>query len=403
MSLRWLFLDLNSYFSSVEQQERPSLRGKPVAVVPALVDSTCCIAASYEAKAFGIKTGTLVADAKVLCPDIIFVEGRHDLYVKYHHAIVEAVESCMPVDQVLSIDEMAGRLYGSEREPAAAIKLAQHIKDTIYKRVGAYLKSSVGIAPNRYLAKVAGEMKKPDGLTVLNLTDLPHKLFPLALRDLPGIGKNMERRLHAQGVLTVQELCARNDKAMREIWGGIGGSRMAAWLRGEDLDIAHEHNKSLGHSHVLEPEFRTKAGSFRVAQYLLGKAARRLRRIGYWTGGLSLVLRLRGGHIWHRYKKLPEVQDTPTLLQTLDAMWEYFPNSEDPTWVGVTLAPLISPNRHTLPLFDNQKKERLSNVMDSINERLGKNKIVYAALHKTTSKVAPTRIAFQQVPDLDDF
>src|SRR5579863_6219091 len=89
--LNWLFVDLNSYFASVEQQERPELRGKPVAVVPAMVDTTCCIAASYEAKAFGVRTGTIVADARRMCPEIVLVEGRHELYVQYHHKVVEAV------------------------------------------------------------------------------------------------------------------------------------------------------------------------------------------------------------------------------------------------------------------------------------------------------------------------
>src|ERR1700746_3344872 len=89
--LNWLFVDLNSYFASVEQQVRPELRGRPVGVVPAMVDTTCCIAASYEAKAFGVRTGTIVADAKKLCPEIVLVEGRHDLYTEFHHKVVEAV------------------------------------------------------------------------------------------------------------------------------------------------------------------------------------------------------------------------------------------------------------------------------------------------------------------------
>src|SRR5437868_11444945 len=106
-AVNWLFVDLNSYFASVEQQDRPELRRKPVGVVPMLADTTCCIAASYEAKAYGVRTGTIVADAKRLCPGIILVEGRHELYTEYHHRIVEAVESCLPVTAVCSIDEMA--------------------------------------------------------------------------------------------------------------------------------------------------------------------------------------------------------------------------------------------------------------------------------------------------------
>ena len=112
--VQWLFLDLNSYFASVEQETRPELRRKPVAVVPMVADTTCCIAASYEAKAFGVRTGTGVKDAKQMCPGLRIVEARHELYVQYHHKIVEAVNTCVPVTAVVSIDEMACRLMGRE-------------------------------------------------------------------------------------------------------------------------------------------------------------------------------------------------------------------------------------------------------------------------------------------------
>src|ERR1700677_232168 len=151
--LNWLFVDLNSYFASVEQQVRPELRGRPVGVVPMMADTTVCIAASYEAKAFGVRTGTIVADAKRMCPEIVLVEGRHEIYTEYHHRVVEAVESCVPVTSVCSIDEMACRLIGRERPLLNAIDLGMRVKRTIRERVGECLRSSVGLATNRYLAK----------------------------------------------------------------------------------------------------------------------------------------------------------------------------------------------------------------------------------------------------------
>ena len=165
--LNWLFVDLNSYFASVEQEVRPDLRGRPVGVVPMMADTTVCIAASYEAKAFGVKTGTMVGDAKRMCPEIVLVEARHELYVDYHHRVVEAVESCLPVTAVLSIDEMACRLMGRERPLLAAMELGRKVKATIREKVGPMLRSSVGLATNRYLAKVASDMEKPDGLIAL--------------------------------------------------------------------------------------------------------------------------------------------------------------------------------------------------------------------------------------------
>jgi DNA polymerase-4 len=132
--LNWLFVDMNSFFASVEQDARPELRGLPVAIVPMMADTTCCLAASYEAKAFGVKTGTMVAEAKRMCPGLVLVEARHELYVEYHHRIVEAVESCLPVTAVLSVDEMACRLMGRERPLLAAMELGRKVKGASWKR-----------------------------------------------------------------------------------------------------------------------------------------------------------------------------------------------------------------------------------------------------------------------------
>ncbi len=111
---RALYIDFNSYFAAVEQQRYPGLRGKPVAVVPVMADTTCCIASSYEARKFGVKTGTQVREAKRLCPVLTLVEAEPAVYVNYHHRLVEAVESCAHVEKVLSIDEMYCELHGRE-------------------------------------------------------------------------------------------------------------------------------------------------------------------------------------------------------------------------------------------------------------------------------------------------
>lgn len=172
--MRWLYIDFNSFFASVEQQLNPRLRGKPVAVLPLMTDSTSAIAASYEAKAYGIKTGTPVWEAKKLCPQIQLVMANHENYVRAHKKIIAVIEEhCLPVDAVCSIDEVACKLKGKEQLPEQACKLARFIKATIAQHVGEYVRCSIGIAPNRFLAKTAGDMQKPDGLTVL----LPETLF----------------------------------------------------------------------------------------------------------------------------------------------------------------------------------------------------------------------------------
>src|SRR5882724_10862244 len=286
--INWLFLDLDSYFASCEQQARPDLRGRPVGIVPVLADTSCCIAASREAKKCGVKTGTLLKDAKLLCPEITFVMARHDLYTLYNKTITEAVESMIPIDSMLSIDEMICRLTGSQRELNNALALAAKIKHMLRQRIGDVLTCTIGLSANRFLAKVGSDMNKPNGLTIFRREDLPAGLYPLQLQDLPGIGPRMANRLAEHGILTVKELCALSKREMARIWGGVVGERFYDWLRGLDVEMPVTHHASTGHQHVLEPEFRTADGAWMVAKKLLVKAAARLRRDGYYARRLTV-------------------------------------------------------------------------------------------------------------------
>ena len=423
--MNWLFVDLNSYFASVEQQVRPELRGRPVGVVPMMADTTCCIAASYEAKAFGVKTGTIVADAKRMCPEIVLVEGRHELYTEYHHRVVEAVESCVPVTAVCSIDEMACRLMGRERPLRAAIELGARVKTTIRERVGEMLRSSVGLATNRYLAKVASDMEKPDGLVALPLDILPEALRTLTLRDLPGIGAQTEKRLNEKGLRTMDDLLALDREQTGEIWGSVWGERMFHWLRGEDFDREEtEHQKSISHQHVLAPEMRDPEKAWGVAHKLLHKAAMRLRSGGLWASHIGLAIgfavpRGKGPQPaqpvsrfgvpakgWRGEIKLSECQDNQTLIAALRRLWEQKPTGEQykhPYFIGVQLSGLVPDKLHTLALFDGleeeQSRTRLLAAMDQINDKYGMSTLAPAAM-LTAYKAAPTRIAFKSIPEL---
>jgi DNA polymerase-4 len=418
--LNWLFVDLNSYFASVEQEVRPELRGRPVAIVPMMADTTVCLAASYEAKAYGVKTGTFVADAKRICPELVLLEGRHELYTEFHHRIVEAVESCVPVTAVLSIDEMACRLVGRERPLLAAMELGRRVKARIREQVGPMLRSSVGIATNRYLAKVASDMEKPDGLVALPLDILPEALRQLTLRDLPGIGPRTEKRLNDKGIRTMEDLLARDCEQAGELWGSVWGERLWHWLRGEDFDMSEtEHLKSLSHQHVLAPEMRTPEKAWAVAHKLLHKAAMRLRAAGLWASniGLAIGYALPGGQGkpisnfglptrgWKSELKLSECQDNQTLIAALSRMWAIKPKGAEfdhPYFISVHLNGLVPDRLHTLNLFegteDEQSRKQLLATMDTINNKYGLSTLAPATM-LTAFKAAPTRIAFHSVPD----
>jgi DNA polymerase-4 len=419
--LNWLFVDLNSYFASVEQEARPELRGRPVAVVPMMADTTVCIAASYEAKAHGVKTGTQVGEAKRMCPGLVLVEARHELYVDFHHRIVEAVESCLPVTAVLSIDEMACRLMGRERPLLAALELGRQVKARITERVGSTLRSSVGLATNRYLAKVASDMEKPNGLVALPLDILPEALKQLVLRDLPGIGAKTEKRLNDKGIRTVEQLMALGTEQAGELWGSVWGERLWHWLRGEDFDMSEtEHVKSLSHQHVLTPEMRSPEKAWAVAHKLLHKAAMRLRAGGLWASSIGLAVGFAGpkgerGPVsnfgvptkgWKGEIKLSECQDNQTLIAALSRLWASRPSGaqyDHPYFIGVYLNGLVPDRLHTLNLFegteDEQSRARLLAVMDQINNKYGMSTLAPATM-LTAFKAAPTRIAFHSIPDL---
>jgi DNA polymerase-4 len=419
--VNWLFVDLNSYFASVEQEVRPELRGRPVGVVPMMADTTCCIAASYEAKAFGVKTGTIVAEAKRMCPDLVLVEGRHELYTEFHHRIVEAVESCVPVTAVPSIDEMACRLMGRERPLLKALELGRRVKARIQECVGPRLRSSVGLATNRYLAKVASDMEKPDGLVALPLDILPEALHGLRLRDLPGIGARMEERLNEKGIRTMDDLLALDCEQAGRLWGSVWGERLWHWLRGEDFDMAEtEHLKSLSHQHVLAPEMRTAEKAWAVAHKLLHKAAMRLRANGLWAGSIGLAIgfavpRAQNAPVsrfgvptrgWKGELRLSECQDNPTLIAALRRLWESRPSGHDfdhPYFIGVHLNGLVPGRLHSLNLFDaldgEQSRSRLLAAMDELNNKYGMSTLAPATM-LTAFKAAPTRIAFHTIPEL---
>jgi len=398
--VKWLFLDLNSYFASVEQELRPELRGKPVAVVPLMADTTFCIAASYEAKAYGVKTGTRVDEAKRMCPGLLCVQARHNEYVRYHHRIVEAVESCVPIHAVVSIDEMACKLTGSQQQVEKAKALALHIKQKIKTDVGSTLRCSIGLAPNRYLAKVASDMQKPDGLVVIEQKDLPDILYRLQTRDFPGIGPRMEKRLLQYEITTAKELLSCSEATMRRIWGGVVGARLYHLLRGEDLEGFDTQRRTVGHSHVLPPHERTREGAFGVAQKLVHKAGARLRRMNYWCSSLAVFVKFLNRPKWDAHINFVESNDTLTMLEALQKLWRKLPAGGTPLAVGVTLYNLVPDNLHNFALFDVDKRSELAKAMDALNAKYGKTAVRFAGM---TGHAAPTRIAFTSIPELEDF
>jgi len=406
-----LFVDCDSYFASVEQHLDPALRGRPVGVAPVMAESSCCIAASYEAKAFGVKTGTRISDARVLCPGIAIVESKPPEYIRFHHQIVEAVEDCIHVEAVLSIDEMWAWLPYNLREPATVEAIGQRIKETVAREVSPVIKVSIGAGPNRYLAKTASKMKKPDGLFLIEHHHLPQVLHPLKLRDLNGIARSMETRLHAAGIHTVAELCAASKPMLRRVWGGVIGDRLWHLLRGDEIPDLVSARKTIGHSHVLPPDCRHPDNAWPVLCKLLHKACERLRSHGLLAGSLTMQLAFLRGISWAAETRLEETDSTLLLMRMLDRLWRDRPEPRcQLLQVGVVLSRLCEHGNHTPFLFqtvadtmaslDTEKQRRLDETIDRLRTRYGR-KVVYFGNVQDSRETAPMRISFTHIPDLE--
>jgi len=416
--LRWLFFDLNSYFASVEQQDNPDLRSKPIAVVPSMTDATCAIAASYEAKAYGIKTGTKIYDAKKMCPGLICVAARHDVYVAYHERIFDEVERYLPVEKRCSIDEGACRLMNNEHDPHQAVAIAKQIKQGLADNVGPAIRCSIGIAQNMFLAKVASDMQKPDGLVVLPPNDYKDRLFAMELCDFCGIGANMQRRLNRAGIHTVAQLWHADPKHVRKIWGGVAGEVFWYRLHGHDIADKPTQKRVVGHSRVLDPALRQSDKAYLIAKQLTIKACTRLRRYNLYARRFSVSVRTlshKGGRglEWADETSFAASQDNFIVLKALERFWGQMQRDtlKAPLLkVSVTLHDLYQPQDTTLDLFDSPERShrkeydiRLSRAMDALNKRFGAQTVTLGLYPKTAAGYVGTKIAFSRVPEKDEF
>ena len=413
--LNWLYLDLNSYFASVEQQLQPKLRNKPIAIVPTITDATCAIAASYEAKSYGIKTGTMIYEAKRLCPELICIQANHENYVTYHHKILEEIDKYIPIEIIASIDEVACRLMGTQHQENEARKLAIMIKKGIQKNIGKYIRCSIGIAPNRFLAKTASNLEKPDGLQVLYNTDVPERIKHFKLSDLTGIGKAMENRLIKSGILSIKELYEISPKHMRKIWGNVQGEKFWYMLRGVEIAETKTTRKTIGHSHVLEPKWRPKELAEKVMHRLLLKAASRLRRMEYYSSQMILSFKTEEGIKLIGRRNFYRTSNNNKLLKEAIKIWKYLNKQKKIRRVkkiSVTLYNLQKKTDIHPELFDKidennlskiKRFERLSITMDTINARFGRDSITQGSLPNNIKNFSGTRIAFTRIPDKQEF
>jgi len=407
--VNYLFLDMNSYFASVAQQEEPSLRDQPVGIVTVDKSGACCIAASYEAKAHGIGVGTRREEALELCPGIKFREAKHDLYVDYHHRIKQAIEKIYPIEKTHSVDEVACHLIGRTRKLETAMKIGEAMRQQIARDVGPAMRCSIGLGSSKLLAKMAGEMKKPDGLEWLTPEVMPQKLEGFKLSDIPGIGRRMEHRLLRAGILDINSLYNLEAKHARKLWNNVNGERFIMALRGHDIPDPKTNRSSLGHGQILTSGNRNKEGARLVARRLLIKAATRLRRDNLFTNHLYLSGKcdIRGSR--GVSNAIPATQDTFELLQHFSRLWPTL-QLQKPGSVSIMLNGLADETQHTADLFEERNasgvatdREKLCSAVDALNQKFGQDTIIYGEAPKEITKYTGAKIAFGRIPAKEEF
>ena len=407
--LRWLYVDLNSFFASVEQQDRPGMAGRPLIVTPVESEYTSAIAVSVEAKRLGVRNGMSVREAREACPGIVVVAARHDLYVAYHHRMVAEVERHLPVRHVRSIDEVACRLIGTEQQPATARGLGLEIQRGLLQHLGPMIRSSIGIAPSQLLAKMASDMKKPLGLTIIEPHDLPDVLLPLPLEDIPGVGRRMSARIRAGGITRMRDLWDLSPNRARAIWHSIEGARVWYGLHGIDPDLpAPAPTQSIGHSIVLSRSTASIPAAKSASRQLVIRAASRLRRMERRAGALTLYARSASQPGATPECRFAPTSDTFQFLARLDGLWAMIPEGLAPlSKIGVLLHAIEGPTAQ-VDLFQPaepilSRKDLLCHAVDRINRSYGRDTVSFGAPETGISRYTGAKIAFNRIPNAADF
>ena len=214
-----MHIDMNAFFAAVEQQSNPALRGRPLAVVGSQ-QRTIILTASYEARAFGVKTGMTLLEARQKCPQLQLVAANNRLYTHVSAQIIQIFQDYTPLVEVFSIDEAFLDVSGSLKIFGSVERIAYLIKSRIKARLG--LTCSVGVAPNKLLAKLASDMQKPDGLTFIRADQVSATLEELPIGELCGIGRSTETKLNALGIYTCGQLGRFSAATLKGRFGVIG-------------------------------------------------------------------------------------------------------------------------------------------------------------------------------------
>jgi DNA polymerase-4 len=382
-----MHVDMDAFFASVEQQTFPFLRGRPVGVCGNPEGRTVIAAASYEAKRRGVKTAMTIPEARRFCPEIILVSGHPAKYVDTSTRILALYTTFTDLVEVFSIDEAFLDVTQTAHLFHGAEEIARRIKTHLKEQFG--LTCSVGIAPNKLLAKLCGDMNKPDGLTIVRQSEVAALMEDLPVQELCGIGPRTTQKLNRLGIRTCGELGRYPEKELIGIFG-INGSHLKRMGQGLDespvLSYYHEPaTKSMGHSFTLEKDTRDMTEIRRHLLQLSEQVGRRLRRDNFAGRTVSLVLRYADFSTFIKQHSLKSyIDDGLRIYQVgLKLFGELYRPPRLIRLLGISVSGLVRDLKQTAA-FENSRAGSLFDTLDAVNDKYGEFSVTRARLQERT-------------------
>jgi len=378
-----LHIDMDAFFISVEQRDNPALLGKPAAVCGSLSRSVVT-SATYEARPYGIRAGMSTQEAKRRCPQLILVEGNHSKYTETSARIFTILKKYTPMVEVASIDEAYLDITQSLLLFQSPLHIAQSVKDQI--RESEQLTCSIGVAPNKLLAKLGSGLKKPDGLVVIQKEDVEEILKDLPVSKLYGIGPKLTEALNSIGIFTCSQLGRFPISVLTKRFGAIGEGLHEMGLGLDDSPVVpfdeEEDAKSISHSVTLEEDTSDSNILRKVLLQLSERVSRRMRREGFYGKRIALTVRYSDFFTFSKQKTFSKWMNSGNeIFRHAFEIFESISHPKPIRLLGVGVS-LLKKEGCQLDLFEKRdKKDNLLQAMDRVNERFGDWTLTWAGLY----------------------
>jgi DNA polymerase IV len=398
---RLMHIDINSCFATIEQQANPLLRGKPVVVAAYTTPNAIILAPSIEAKKYGIKVGHSVREGKQMCPKLIVKEPDPPKYRMVHKQFIKILMDYSAKVIPKSIDEALIDFNDPALFQLDLVCIAKEIKQRIRSEIGDWMSCNVGIGTNRFLAKTAAGLHKPDGLDVITHTNLIDVYKSMELLDICGINTRYQRRLNNNAIFTPLEFFyATQQKLHKSVFKSIMGYHWYYRLRGWEADNIEFERKSIGHSYSLHHKTDDQYELSRILMKMCEKVGRRLRSNNLVAKGIYLSCAYTDHdhfHQSHTYNSI--MYSSQDLYKHAQKILDQQPEQKVVRQLAVGCFGLQPTTPHQLELFS-PYREHVVKAVDSVNDRFGEF-IVTTARMMDTEKEAPDRIAFGKVRDMN--